>query len=248
MINQFSNEVIDQIGYYVYRLIDPRDGQTFYVGKGQGNRLFAHMNIALENYNNKSYLSKEDNKDNLKISRIHEIKDAGLDVIHVIQRWNLTEKEAFLVESTLIDAYGFNNLSNKVKGHEHEYGVCNAETLERDLSCAYYEDTPDKPKYMIIKTQTWRVNEVGRDYATRHCWPINTSRVKEYPYVLSVTNGVVREVYKVDKWTKVPGNNRYEFEGEKAEDSIRNIFINKKIPEKYKRKGMARPVLYSNLD
>ena len=42
MISSFSPEVIEQLQYYVYRLIDPRDGQTFYVGKGKGNRVFAH--------------------------------------------------------------------------------------------------------------------------------------------------------------------------------------------------------------
>jgi hypothetical protein len=28
----FTKEVADALGYYVYRLIDPRNGQTFYVG------------------------------------------------------------------------------------------------------------------------------------------------------------------------------------------------------------------------
>ena len=41
MINEFSNEVISKLNYYVYRLIDPRNGQTFYVGKGKGNRVFS---------------------------------------------------------------------------------------------------------------------------------------------------------------------------------------------------------------
>ena len=48
-INEFPGEVIDKIQYYVYRLIDPRNGETFYVGKGKGNRVFQHMRGALEN-------------------------------------------------------------------------------------------------------------------------------------------------------------------------------------------------------
>ena len=38
MIDKFSPEVINEIGYYVYRLIDPRNGNTFYVGKGYRQR------------------------------------------------------------------------------------------------------------------------------------------------------------------------------------------------------------------
>lgn len=34
----FASEVAVQLKTYVYRLIDPRNGETFYVGKGTGNR------------------------------------------------------------------------------------------------------------------------------------------------------------------------------------------------------------------
>ena len=39
----FTPEVAEKLKTYVYRLIDPRNGETFYVGKGQGNRVFAHI-------------------------------------------------------------------------------------------------------------------------------------------------------------------------------------------------------------
>lgn len=39
--DKFPVEVHDQLEYYVYRF-DPRSGQTFYVGKGKGDRVFAH--------------------------------------------------------------------------------------------------------------------------------------------------------------------------------------------------------------
>ena len=42
MIDRFAPEVQKKLAYYVYRLIDPRSGQTFYVGKGRQNRVFAH--------------------------------------------------------------------------------------------------------------------------------------------------------------------------------------------------------------
>jgi hypothetical protein len=44
----FSPEAAEKIGLYVYRLIDPRNGHTFYVGKGKGNRVFQHCRNALQ--------------------------------------------------------------------------------------------------------------------------------------------------------------------------------------------------------
>jgi hypothetical protein len=37
--DSFPPEVIDRLKWYVYRLVDPRNGETFYVGKGKGNRV-----------------------------------------------------------------------------------------------------------------------------------------------------------------------------------------------------------------
>ncbi len=39
----FSDHVAAALGSYVYRLIDPRNGETFYGGKGHGNQVFAHV-------------------------------------------------------------------------------------------------------------------------------------------------------------------------------------------------------------
>ena len=44
----FTKEIADKLRFYVYRLIDPRNGETFYVGKGKGNRVFAHAADELE--------------------------------------------------------------------------------------------------------------------------------------------------------------------------------------------------------
>ena len=55
MISSFSPEVVERLNYYVYRLIDTRDGQTFYVGKGKGNRVFAHVNDAMKSFNGETY-------------------------------------------------------------------------------------------------------------------------------------------------------------------------------------------------
>ena len=247
-IIEFSNDTIEKLGYYVYRLVDPRNGQTFYVGKGKGNRIFQHVKGTIEYYDGEEKKKIDENKDPYKLRLIQEIREAGLEVIHIIQRWHLTENEAFEVESALIDA--FPGLANIQSGHGFEYGVCNAEELERRLSAKTYEEPKDFG-YMIIKVRWWRLNEMtdqfggenSRYEATRGRWRINIPDIKKYPYVLSVTDGIVKEVYKVKEWHKA--GERKEFTGEVAPEEIRKLFIDHRIPDYYSKKGMAYPVLKS---
>ena len=247
-IREFSNDTIGKIGYYVYRLVDPRNGQTFYVGKGKGNRVFQHVLGAIDYYDGVDKKEIDEINDPNKLRIIQEIREAGLDVIHIIQRWNLTEKEAFEVESALIDA--FPGLANIQSGHGSEYGVCNAEELEARLSAKAY-DEPKDFGYMIIKVRWWRIDEMtdqfgpanARYEATRGCWRISIPDIKKYPYVLSVTDGLVKEVYKVNEWHEK--GERKEFSGVVADKEIRELFIGKRIPDYYAKKGMASPVLKS---
>lgn len=41
-MNRFTEEVITQLRYYVYILVNPIDDTIFYIGKGTKNRVFAH--------------------------------------------------------------------------------------------------------------------------------------------------------------------------------------------------------------
>ena len=114
----------DAVGYYVYRLVDPRDNKTFYVGKGRGNRLFQHVGEALTS----------EGRATLKIDRIRDIREHGLDVTHFIHRHGLTEKEAFEVEAALIDAYGLardalSELTNVVGGRHGYHGVMSVDDV-----------------------------------------------------------------------------------------------------------------------
>ena len=44
-LKEFSPFLCEILGYYVYLLIDPETDQIFYVGKGIGNRIFAHRHL-----------------------------------------------------------------------------------------------------------------------------------------------------------------------------------------------------------
>lgn len=73
--------------YYVYVYIDPRNFEEFYYGKGKGSRKDAQL---------------KDRSDKERIKRITAIKKEGLEpIIRVIAK-DLTEREAFFVEKTLL--------------------------------------------------------------------------------------------------------------------------------------------------
>ena len=102
---RFSKPVADKLQFYVYRLIDPRNGETFYVGKGTGNRVFAHV---------KGQLNAEGDELTEKLHRIREIQLDGFEVAHVVHRHGMTEDRAVEVEAALIDAYP--EVTNQVSG------------------------------------------------------------------------------------------------------------------------------------
>ena len=244
MIKSFSTEVCEKLGYYVYRLIDPRNGQTFYIGKGKGNRVFAHVECALRDFEGQNYQTSDEDEVSEKFKQIHEIKRAGLEVIHIIHRHGLSENEAYEVEAALIDC--FPGLTNLQSGHNNDFGANNAEVLQQAYSLETYQE-PDNIKYMIIKTTNERINNDcnGSLYdAVRYCWKVKKDRVDKIKYVLGVLSKVVKEVYEVEKWQLADNGERYEFIGHVAPTEIRNIFINKRIPEKYSKKGVANPILY----
>jgi len=77
--DHFSDAVASRLQHYVYRLIDPRNGNTFYVGRGQGDRVFSHAT-------GQQRASDPDDTEALKLKTIWKIKNAGFEVEHVIHR------------------------------------------------------------------------------------------------------------------------------------------------------------------
>ncbi len=243
---KFSIEVIEQLNNYVYRLIDPRTGNTFYVGRGKGNRVFAHVEHALNNFEGNNYLTKEEIEDDsiTKNDIIREIENSGLKVIHVIQRWGLTESEAKEVESALIDA--FPGLSNLQSGYGRDRGVTSVQEIITSLSKEEFKYDSKVDKFILIKIKQETADEYTIYEATRKSWVLRLEKAKKYPIVLSVINGIVRKVYEVDKWYVEPTNSkRICFDGKEASVHISEQYINKRIPEEFRKKGAANPAQYS---
>ena len=241
-LTEFPKEVIDEIQYYVYRLIDPRNGETFYVGKGKGNRVFQHMKCAIS----------ADEKDDLndKIVTIREIISAGLDVIHVIHRHGMTEENALEVEAALIDAYpGATNLQGG--NGSNDYGPMNAVEIVNKYAA---EEAEFKHNVLMI-TINKSVSERSIYNATRYAWKIDKRKAEKVDYALSVIQGMIVEVYKPLEWKEATVENfpefnldrpgRYGFNGIEADESIKKLYQRKRVPDEYRKKGAANPIKYS---
>ncbi len=90
--------------YYVYELIDPRDGRPFYVGKGSGKRVHQH---------------EKDAKAGAELGRFDRIKEIWADGLTVEKRILARfddEAEAYAAESARIAEIGSDNLTNWTTG------------------------------------------------------------------------------------------------------------------------------------
>lgn len=80
--------------YYVYGLIDPRDNQYFYIGKGKGKRYLSHLKPKKFDFNY------------AKLERIKSIQNSGLDIKIEVLFPNLDEETAFELERLIIYKLG----------------------------------------------------------------------------------------------------------------------------------------------
>lgn len=236
----FSPGVVQKLKTYVYRLIDPRNGETFYVGKGKGNRVFAHIRgeAALDG----------DQVDN-KLKRIREIRLAGFDVGHVIHRHGMDDATAFEVEASLIDAYP--GLTNVVGGTgSTDYGAMHAKEIIRR-----YSAVPAVFRHKAILISINRsAAEASLYEATRYAWKISKAKAKKAEVVLATVQGLIVGAFIAREWLEATPKNfpgrepvagRLGFVGEEASDHVRELYVGKRVPDTYRKRGAANPIKYT---
>ncbi len=237
----FTEEVISHLGYYVYRLIDPRNGQTFYVGKGIGNRVFSHANGELA-------LSEDELSEKLK--RVREIRNSGFEVAHVIHRHGLDESAAFEVEAALIDAYP--EVTNIVKGHyADERGVMHSQQIIEQYQA---REIDFQHQVLMININQTALESTSIYEAVRHAWKLNPKKAAQAEYVLAMQQGLVIGVFTAEQWLQAteeyfPGREerlgRYGFIGHEASNDIQQLYLRTRLPNHMRKRGAANPIKYS---
>ena len=238
MSQSFSHEVAAHLRTYVYRLIDPRNGETFYVGKGVRDRVFEHVRAVIDS---------DDPSD--KLNRIREINAAGFTTGHVIHRHGMDDDTAYEVEAALIDAYP--GLTNIVAGTgSNDFGAMHADEIIRKYEAA--EAVFDHKAIMI------NVNRTATEYslydATRYAWKISVDRARKADVVLAVQRGLIIATFVAESWhpataqhfpgfEPVPG--RYGFIGRHADSELASHYNHKRVPDRFRKPGAANPIRYT---
>lgn len=233
---KFSKTVRNNLGHYVYRLIDPRTEKTFYIGKGQGNRVFAHARAALKP-------TKDEDDFDLKTDLIRDILKSGSPVTAMIHRHGLDKDMALEVEAALIDAYP--ELANVQSGHGSAVRGCMTVEEVKALYDAPKADFTNL-KAVIIKIRPSFVDAKGSVYeAVRAAWHIDPEHADGLPVVASV-DGVIKGVFTGVKWRESKKyHGRYEFTAQKSRKKEHQALVGCRLPAKYCKRGQANPIRYT---
>jgi len=248
---QFSENVASRLQHYVYRLIDPRNGTTFYVGRGQGNRVFSHAA-------GQERPADSEESAVLKLKTIWAIKNAGFQVEHVIHRHGMGPDTVKEVESAVIDAYS--GLTNIQAGQDSDRGVMHAEEIIRLFEA---QEAIFLHRLVLININRTSDDQAPYD-AVRYSWKIDPDKARRCDYVLAVRRGLIIGAFKAQVWLpattenfpdfpifdanrKGPRQGRYGFRGDEAPEDVRRLYVQKRLPDRLRKRGAANPIRYVNV-
>ena len=179
-----------------------------------------------------------------KLQRIRDVRAAGLEVGHVIQRHGMsTEDRAYEVEAAVIDAYP--GLTNQVSGHgSGEYGSRHVEEIINEYAGKEFQVQED---LMLISIGVFYYRKDTAYDAVRYAWKVNRQRAEQHNLVLARLRGLVVGAYRPAKWLPATFENfsdlagRYDdfdelpdylgFVGEPAD--VWDDYVGKRVPERF---------------
>jgi hypothetical protein len=244
----FSDLVCKQLKYYVYGLKDPRDNQYFYIGKGEENRVYFHLTPQ-----NTGLSTSE------KSEKITEIRSVGLEPTFDIIRWGITdEKVAYEIEAAIIDTLNVQHLTNLVRGHGTRlgYGLMSEQKTKEMFDGGSFESSEKFVGFKLNRLWNPELTDEELYEVTRKMWRIGPRR-DTAEYALAVSYGIVRQVYRIGRFTpeskwepfshsregKLMKRKRWGFVGVIAEE-LQHL-VNSKIDHLPNTKGQ-NPVFYLN--
>ncbi|MBR6470503.1 MAG: GIY-YIG nuclease family protein [Victivallales bacterium] len=213
--------------YYVYALCT--DSGPFYIGKGKGLRILNHQDVALlaeESVNSDDTLSPAEKQERIRAmsAKLQNLIVNKEKIDPVIIKWGLTEHEAFMCESSLINLLKFckgktiAELTNIVNGHASPVELANSadvKTKARPLplfltECAVSQkDISElRGKVVLIKINTtypscFSADGLPDDAKIRDCvsgtWKINHQQQREIQYVFALYRGRVVGIYHISR-------------------------------------------------
>jgi len=225
MIKRLPRCVTRELGYYVYLYVDPETEKVFYVGKGKGNRMLAHVG--------------RKGKTRVEVL-IHGLKN---------------ERESLAVEMAAIGLLGLESLANKVHGHySSRRGRMSLDELIALYQSKKANIREPAILIRIARAYRYNMSPVELYDATRATWKVGGRR-KKAKYVLSGHDGIVREVYQIAIWLPSgstlkhdrprgdPVKGRWEFVGKVAEERVRHKYLNRSVRH-YFPENSQNPIRY----
>lgn len=264
----FSNSTIEAIKSYVYALAD--GDEIFYIGKGQGNRIFDHVEDVKRLLKNDpgilSTESEESDNPNLmspKRQRIAEIlkRDNGAPPAMYIIRDGLTPEQALLLEATLISVLDWQlkgTLTNQVAGHgAAAFGLKTVQELEATRGEPFrLSELPniDAGDWVIAINVNRRWPEVeAREKSlleiSRGWWRVAQGRANHCRYAVIHARGIVRGVFDIKEWERRCEDRRLAFIPLHEEPLPGPQFINKNAAPLFGEAGIGGqyPIRYIQL-
>lgn len=261
----FSNATIATIKSYVYVLTDD-DDRIFYVGKGEGNRVFDHVEEvrALIKYDPLGLLTvpedDETEQDGLtpKRSLIAKLLKSNKSPGMYVVREGLTKNEALLIEAVLISVLEWqfkDSLRNSNAGHgTRHYGLKSVYELEATRGEPFrVNDLPNvsdcEEVIAINVNRRWAEVTSGTKTlleVSAGVWKLDVNRAKNCRYAIIHANGIVRGVYCISGWTGPNANARFSFVAEPSLPLEGDQFKNKNASSLFGKSGSGsqNPIRY----
>ena len=226
----FSAATIESIGVYVYALADTED-KIFYIGKGQGNRIFNHVEDVRRLLAADPTAPLESTEDDdsetagmsLKQQRIADILRAGSEPAMYIIREGLTDEQAFLIEAVLISVLDWQlegGLTGQIAGHgTARFGLKTVQEVEATKGEPFrLSDLPDlaadEEAIAININRRWPEVVAGESTlleVSKGCWRVKWQRASNCRYAIIHANGIVRGVFQINGWDGPDEDGKFTF-------------------------------------